>query len=139
VFLKFLMFLACWFPNETVWNAFEEFTFSRKSYQLIRFYEFIIIWMFCMALEFIIIIINFLIIIIKKKTSCHKNSVVRKKGRVLIFNRTTFAHWFFFNGKSRWEFIHLLFFFFFFFKYHQKCMKMLVLVFLLINNILKDI
>ena len=35
--------------------------------------------------------------------SCHKNSDVRRKGRVLISQRMTLHHWLHINGRSRYE------------------------------------
>ncbi|KAH8059210.1 synthetase [Aureococcus anophagefferens] len=39
--------------------------------------------------------------------SCQRNSDDRRKGRVRISQRTTFAHWLIFSGRSRWLLIHL--------------------------------
>src|SRR5678816_4945777 len=39
--------------------------------------------------------------------SCHRNSVVRRKGRVTFSHRTTFAHWLIRIGRSRHDCTHL--------------------------------
>lgn len=39
--------------------------------------------------------------------SCHRNSLVRRKGRVRISQRTTLPHWFKSWGRSRQLLIHL--------------------------------
>ena len=39
--------------------------------------------------------------------SCHRNSLVRRKGRVLFSQRITLHHWLYFMGRSRQELTHL--------------------------------
>ena len=39
--------------------------------------------------------------------SCHRNSSVRRKSRVRISHRTTFAHWLMRMGRSRYDCVHL--------------------------------
>ena len=38
--------------------------------------------------------------------SCQRNSAVRRKSRVRISHRTTFAHWLMSSGRSRWLCTH---------------------------------
>src|SRR3954451_23475230 len=38
--------------------------------------------------------------------SCHRNSVVRRNGRVTFSQRTMFAHWLMRTGRSRHDWIH---------------------------------
>ena len=38
--------------------------------------------------------------------SCQRNSAVRRKGRVTISQRSTFAHWLMSTGRSRYDSIH---------------------------------